>query len=116
MPRIAQPLEHHHLGADQFAPGAGQPVNGLLFSILFVSLEDEAREFQIIQRASGDLVVRVVMATPGAQISPHLDRITGEFVGKYLPGIRWSWDYVDAIPASAGGKRHIVVVEPRPAP
>ena len=56
------------------------------------------------------------MATPGARISPHLDRITGEFVGKYLPGIRWSWDYVDAIPASAGGKRHIVVVEPRPAP
>lgn len=101
---------------DTLRDGAGQPVNGLLFSILFVSLEDEAREFQIIQRASGDLVVRVVMATPGAQISPHLDRITGEFLGKYLPGIRWSWDYVDAIPASAGGKRHIVVVEPRPAP
>jgi phenylacetate-CoA ligase len=52
---------------DTLRDGAGQPVNGLLFSILFVSLEDEAREFQIVQRASGDLVVRVVMTTPGAR-------------------------------------------------
>ena len=61
------------------------------------------------------MIVRVVMTKPGARISPHLDRIAGEFLGKYLPGIRWSWDYVDEIAAGAAGKRHIVVVEPRPA-
>ncbi|MBK9036959.1 MAG: phenylacetate--CoA ligase family protein [Myxococcales bacterium] len=98
---------------DTLRDGAGQPVNGLLFSILFVSLNDEAREFQIVQRASGDLTIRVVMTEAGARISPHLDRIAAEFIGKYLPGVRWAWEYLDQIPTSAAGKHHIVVVEPR---
>lgn len=100
---------------DTLRDGAGQPVNGLLFNILFVSLDDEAREFQVVQRASGELEIRVVMAVAGARISPHLDRLTGEFLAKYLPGIRWRWAYLDAIPTGAAGKTHVVVVEP-PAP
>ena len=100
---------------DTLRDGSGKPVNGLLFSILFVSLDNEAREFQIVQRASGELVVRVVMTRPGTTISDHLDQMTREFLSKYLPGIPWRWEYLDAIPTSAAGKHHIVVVEP-PAP
>jgi hypothetical protein len=70
---------------DTLRDGAGKPVNGLLFSILFVSLEDEAREFQIVQRASGELVVRVVMTRP-ARRSRHLDQMTGEFLASTCRG------------------------------
>jgi phenylacetate-CoA ligase len=96
---------------DTLRDGRGNPVNGLLFSILFVSLIAEAREFQVVQQKSGDLVIRVVPAAPGGTISPALDKIAGDFLAKYLPGIRWSWAYVDGIEAAAAGKRHVVVVE-----
>ena len=96
---------------DTLRDGRGNPVNGLLFSILFVSLTDEAREFQILQRRSGELVIRVVTVTPGQRISAKLDKITADFLAKYLPGISYQWEYVDGIAAAAGGKRHIVVVE-----
>jgi phenylacetate-CoA ligase len=101
---------------DSLRDGAGNPVNGLLFSILFVSFVEETREFQIVQKADDELVIRVVMAKPGAQVSPALDRVTGEQMAKYLPGIRWRWEYQDAIAPAAGGKHHVVVVEPRASP
>lgn len=96
---------------DTLRDGKGNPVNGLLFSILFVSLIAEAREFQIVQRKSGDLAIRVVPAQPGVRMSPALDKVANDFLAKYLPGIKYQWEYVDAIEAAAGGKRHIVVVE-----
>ncbi|MEZ4403986.1 MAG: hypothetical protein R3B06_28450 [Kofleriaceae bacterium] len=96
---------------DTLRDGQGHPVNGLLFSILFVSFAEEAREFQVVQRAAGDLTIRLVMSTPGAQVSAALERTTQVFLAKYLPGIAWRWEYVDTIPSSAAGKHHIVVVE-----
>lgn len=97
--------------SDTLHDGRGNPVNGLIFSILFVSLTEEAREFQIVQRKTGDIAIRVVMLTPGARVTPALDKISDTFLQKYLPGIRYTWDYVDAITAGAAGKRHIVMVE-----
>lgn len=96
---------------DTLRDGRGNPVNGLLFSILFVSLTEEAREFQIVQKKSGDLTIRVVPVVAGARMSPTLDKIAADFLGKYLPGIRYQWDYVERIETAAAGKRHIVVVE-----
>lgn len=96
---------------DTLRDGKGNLVNGLLFSILFVSMNDEAREFQIVQKKSNDLVIRVVPTTPGAKMSPALDKIAADFLAKYLPGVKYAWEYVERIEAAAGGKRHIVVVE-----
>jgi len=96
---------------DTLRDGRGNPVNGLLFSILFVSLTDEAREFQIVQQRSGDLIIRVVPVSAGRRISPALDQVAATFLDKYLPGIAYRWEYVDAIPMAAAGKRHVVVVE-----
>jgi phenylacetate-CoA ligase len=87
----------------------GAPVNGLVFSILFVSLTDKVRQFQAVQRADRHIVVKVVPF--GATIHPEVERLSREFLAKYLPGVPFSIDVVPDIPLTAAGKRRLVVVE-----
>jgi phenylacetate-CoA ligase len=87
----------------------GNPVNGLLFSILTVSLTDTVRQFQAIQHLDGNLTLKVVPLGP--TLDPAVERLAREFVGKYMPGTRVQLDVVAEIPLTAAGKRRLVIVE-----
>jgi phenylacetate-CoA ligase len=94
---------------------AGNPVNGLMFSILFVSLLEHVRQFQAVQKVDGHLIVRVVPKNGGTTIAPAAETLSRDFVAKYMPGTRFSIEVVDDIPLTAAGKRRLVVVEKPPA-
>lgn len=108
LPRIG-PIEGRV--TDTLRDGKGNPVNGLLFSILFVSVVDHAKQFQIFQKKTGELSLRIVPAIAGGKMPPEAEQLSYGFMRKYLPGVPVSIDYVDDIPVGAAGKRHIVVVE-----
>jgi hypothetical protein len=52
-----------------------------------------------------------VPATPGGTLPPEAEKLARGFIGKYLPGVSLTIEYLDDIPTGAAGKRHIVVVE-----
>lgn len=108
LPRIG-PIEGRV--TDTLRDGKGNPVNGLLFSILFVSVVDHAKQFQIFQKKTGELSLRIVPAIAGGKMPPEAEQLSYGFMKKYLPGVPVTIDYVDDIPVGAAGKRHIVVVE-----
>ncbi|MBE7454641.1 MAG: phenylacetate--CoA ligase family protein [Kofleriaceae bacterium] len=107
LPRIG-PIEGRV--TDTLRDGKGNPVNGLLFSILFVSIVDHATQFQIFQKKTGELSLRIVPTT-GGKMPAAAEQLALDFLRKYLPGVPVTIDYVDDIPVGAAGKRHIVVVE-----
>jgi phenylacetate-CoA ligase len=90
--------------------GRGNPVGGLVFNILFGVLDHVARQFQVVQRLDGSVVMRVVPnGTP--KLPERESRAIHALARKYLPGARFAIEYVDDIPLSATGKRNVVVVE-----
>lgn len=88
----------------------GNPVNGLIFSILFVSLLEHVRQFQAVQKLDGHLIVKVV-PLHGGTLAPAAEKLSRDFVAKYMPGTRFTIEVVDDIPLTAAGKRRLVVVE-----
>jgi phenylacetate-CoA ligase len=90
--------------------GAGNPVSGLVFSILFVSLAEHARQFQVRQHVDGAITLKVVPMRDG-HVPPSLDELTRGFVAKYLPGVALRIERVDDIPRTTAGKSPLVVVE-----
>ncbi len=108
LPRIG-PIEGRV--TDTLHDGKGNPVNGLLFSILFVSVVEHTRQFQIFQKKTGEISLRVVPAVAGGKMPPEAEQLAHSFIRKYLPGVPMTIDYVDDIPVGNAGKRHIVVVE-----
>ncbi len=96
---------------DTLRDGKGNPVNGLLFSILFVSIIEHSKQFQIFQKKNNDLSLRIVPATPGGKLPPDAEKLSRDFIARYLPGVPLTIEYLDDIPTGAAGKRHIVVVE-----
>ena len=107
LPRIG-PIEGRV--TETLRDGRGNAVNGLLMSILFVSIVPHARQFQLLQKKTGDLTLKVV-PTRGGGMPPDAEQLAYDFIGKYLPGVKTTIEYLDDIPAGAGGKRHIVAVE-----
>ncbi|MGE0547060.1 MAG: hypothetical protein AB7O24_03085 [Kofleriaceae bacterium] len=92
----------------------GHAVSGLAFSILFAVLEPVVRAFQVVQRANGVLVIKVVPLA-GDGLGPRtLDQIE-QFARRYLAGLPVAIEQVAEIPLTAAGKRKLVIVEP-PAP
>ncbi len=95
---------------DTMRDGHGNPVNGLVFNILFGVLGHVALKFQVIQRADSSIVMKVV--PNGTEELPEAAvRQIHDFATKYLPGAHFAIEYVDDIPLSAAGKRKVVVVE-----
>ncbi len=88
----------------------GNPVEGILFNILFLNMAKHTRQFQAVQRADGHLVLRVVPAN-GGNLAPAAESLIRDFVAKHLRGIPFEIQLVNEIPLTSAGKLRRVVVE-----
>jgi phenylacetate-CoA ligase len=93
---------------DTLRDGAGQPVNGMFFSVLFASLADRVRHFQVIQRKDSALDIRLVPANPGDDSLPGLVR---EHCQKFIRGLELRVELVSQLTPDRGGKLRVVAVE-----
>ena len=90
--------------------GRGDAVSGLVFNILFAVLDPVAKQFQVVQRKSGDVVMRVIPQL-GPRLPAPAEQQIRAFADKYLPGSPFAIEYVAEIPLTPAGKRKVVVVE-----
>jgi hypothetical protein len=90
--------------------GAGNAVGGLVFNVLIGVLDHVARSFQVVQKLDGSVVMRVVPLY-GDRLPEKENRAIHDFAAKYLPGTRFTVEYVDEIPLTSAGKRNVVLVE-----
>jgi phenylacetate-CoA ligase len=97
---------------DTLRDGRGNPVGGLVFNILFATLDQVARQFQVVQRLDGSIVMKLVPVNAGLPAPAEL--AIRAFADRYLPGAPFGIELVDEIPLTAAGKRRVVTVE-RPA-
>jgi len=89
----------------------GNPVEGVLFNILFLNMAKHTRQFQAVQRADRRLLLKVVPSDGGIPV--QAEALIREFVGKHLRGIPFEIEIVPEIPLTRSGKLRLVVVEPR---
>jgi phenylacetate-CoA ligase len=87
----------------------GNPVEGILFNILFLNMAKHTRQFQVVQRANGRLTLRVVPVHD--RLAPEAESLIREFVGKHVVGIPLDIEVVREIPLTAAGKLRRVIVE-----
>jgi phenylacetate-CoA ligase len=90
--------------------GRGDAVSGLVFNILFGVMDAVAKQFQVVQRKSGEVVMRVIPTT-GPTLTSHSEQQIRSFADKYLPATPFAIEYVSEIPLTPAGKRKVVVVE-----
>jgi phenylacetate-CoA ligase len=88
----------------------GNAVGGLVFNVLFSVLDHVARNFQVIQKLDGSVVMQVV-CNGGDRLPDRENRAVLDFAAKYLRGTKFTIEYVDKIPLTPAGKRNVVVVE-----
>jgi phenylacetate-CoA ligase len=94
--------------------GGGNAVGGLVFSVLFGVMDHVARNFQVVQKLDGSVVLRVV-PNVGDRLPEKEDRAVHAVAAKYLRGTKFSVEYVDEIPLTPAGKRNVVVIEKPPS-
>jgi phenylacetate-CoA ligase len=95
--------------ADTLRDREGNVVPGIVFHVLFSdSRSDLVRQFQAVQRASGEVVLRVVRGREWSQ--ERFDAVVTRF-GEYLRGLPFTVEFPDRIPPAANGKMRTVVVE-----
>ncbi len=95
--------------ADMLRDREGNAVPGIVFHVLFSDTRrDLVKQFQAVQRASGEVVLRVVRGRDWTQ--EGFDAIVSRF-GEYLRGLPFTVEFRDGIPPAANGKMRTVVVE-----
>jgi phenylacetate-CoA ligase len=87
----------------------GNPVEGILFNILFLNMAKHTKQFQVVQRANGRLTLRVVPTKDF--LAPEAEALIRDFVGKHVVGIPLDIEVVREIPLTRAGKLCRVVVE-----
>jgi len=94
--------------SDTLRDAYGNAIPGMTFHALFVQREDVVRRFQAVQRATGDVELRIVRGTAWSEktFEPIVGRLRS-----YLRGLPLSVLYVDEIPPSASGKYRPIVAE-----
>ena len=90
--------------------GAGNPVGGLVFNILFSSIGHVAKAFQVVQRKDRSVIFKVV-PWQGECLPRPEELLLREHAERYLPGAPFTIEVVEHIPLTAAGKRRVVVVE-----
>jgi phenylacetate-CoA ligase len=95
---------------DTMIDGAGRPVGGLVFNILFSSIGHVAKAFQVVQRRDRSVVFKVVPWVGPRLPEPEEQRLRAH-AARYLPGVPFTIEVVHEIPPGAAGKRRVVVVE-----
>ncbi|MEO8845657.1 MAG: hypothetical protein ABI591_04475 [Kofleriaceae bacterium] len=88
----------------------GNPVEGILFNILFLSVSEHTKQFQAVQCADGHVVLRLVPRIAGT-LPESSERLIREFCGKYLAGIPLDIELLSELPLTASGKLRRVIVE-----
>jgi phenylacetate-CoA ligase len=98
--------------ADTMLDGAGNAVPGIVFHVLFSDARQEiVRQFQAVQNANGDVVLKVVRGRDFADDAFH--QVTNRF-SEYLRGLPFTIEFHDAIaPHQRSGKHQTIVVERR---
>ena len=89
--------------------GAGNPVEGILFNILFTQLAACARQFQAVQRVDGTVVLNLVPHADG--IPQQAETTIRNFVGQHMRGVPFEIKVLPEIPLTKAGKLRRVVVE-----
>jgi phenylacetate-CoA ligase len=90
--------------------GRGNAVGGLVFNVLFGTMDHVARRFQVVQRKDSSVVMKVVPMN-GRRLPDREEHKIRAFADKYLPDIAFSIQIVEDIPLTPAGKRRVVVVE-----
>lgn len=88
----------------------GNPVDGIVFAILFGDLNKHTRQFQVVQRKDRSVVVRIVPKSPGP-LAPAVEALMRAFIGTHLRGVPLDFLVVDQIRLTRAGKLQRVVVE-----
>jgi len=96
---------------DTMRDADGNPVEGILFNILFLNMAKHTKQFQVVQRADRRLVLRIVPTQPG-YLPPDAEALIRDFVGKHLRGVPLDIEVVRDIPLTRAGKLRRVIVEP----
>jgi phenylacetate-CoA ligase len=95
---------------DTLRDGHGNAVGGLVFNVLIGVLDHVARNFQVVQKLDGRVIMRVV-PNLGDRLPDSALRAVHDFAAKYLPAAPFAIEYVDKIPLTPAGKRKVVIVE-----
>ena len=96
---------------DTMRDAEGNPVEGILFNILFLHVAKDVKQFQAVQRADRRLVLKVV--PHGRELPAPAEATIRQFVGEHLRGIPLEIEVVADLPLTAAGKLHRVVVQSR---
>jgi phenylacetate-CoA ligase len=86
----------------------GMPVPGMMVCAVIASLKHQIREFQVIQRARGDVVVRIVR---GAKFEERAMDGVLERIQSYLRGCAIRVEWMASIDRGPTGKHRPVIVE-----
>lgn len=93
---------------DTLRDGTGRPVPGMFFAVLFSTLADKVRRFQVVQRRDRSVELKLV---PGSAFDDSLLETVRKNCGKFLPGVDLRTEVVPDIPVPASGKHRVVMVE-----
>jgi phenylacetate-CoA ligase len=88
----------------------GNPVEGILFNILFLQVGSHVRQFQIVQQVDRRLTLKVVAAVPGP-LPTDVEVLIRNFVRRHVRGVPLEIEHVPEIPLTAAGKLKRVIVE-----
>ena len=93
---------------DTLRDANGDPVPGMLFASILQLDAGALRAFQVVQKASGEVELKVVRGRDW-----HEERFTAASrrLGGYFKGLPFRVTFCDDIPASKSGKRRPIVVE-----
>jgi phenylacetate-CoA ligase len=108
LPRIG-PIEGRV--SETLRDGGGNPVDGIIFSILITRLAHHTRQFQAVQHVDGAITLKLVPLGSDQPLPSIVHELTQSFARKYLPGVKLSIEVVPDIPTTKAGKRRVVIVE-----